>query len=76
MKKKNKVIISLSRGVPESATLARLRLRIMDYNKRIDDRCARGQIVPQNDSDVKMVIAFREELSTKAAKEILGNSPK
>jgi hypothetical protein len=76
MKKKNKVIISLSRGVPESATLARLRLKVMDYNKRIDDRCARGQVVSNDDSDVKMVSALREELSTKAAKEILGNSPK
>lgn len=76
MKKKNKVIISLSRGVPESATLARLRLKIMDYNKRVDDRCAQGQIVSESDADVKMVSALREELSTKAAKEILGNSPK
>jgi hypothetical protein len=74
--KKRKVIISLSRGVPENPTLARLRLKIMDYNKRIDDRCAKGQTVPDNDSDISMVTALRHELATKAAKLILGAAPK
>lgn len=76
MKKKHKVIISLSRGVPESPAMARLRLKIMDYNKRIDLRCARGEVVKDGDPDISMVAALRHELAHKAAKEILGNSPK
>ena len=73
--KKNKVIISLSRGVPENPALARLRLKIMDYNKRIDDRCASGKIVPGDDNDVATVAKLRHELAQTSAKLILGNSP-
>lgn len=74
--KKNKVIIALARGIPESPTMTRLRLKIMDYNKRIDDRCAQSKIVGDDDPDVLMVIRLRQQLTDQAGKEILGNSPK
>lgn len=73
--KKNKVIIALARGIPESPTMTRLRLKIMDYNKRIDDRCAQSKIVGDDDPDVLMVIRLRSQLSAQAGKEILGNGP-
>lgn len=72
-KKKNRVIIALARGIPESPAMTRLRLKIMDFNKRIDDRCAQAKVVADNDPDVLKVSQMRKQLSELSAKEILGN---